>query len=72
MVVDGPITPPMTPSEGEDHEETANMDLDAQYADADRSLSPRAPLRLLEDEQVHSMKRGTLHLNEFEIRGTLG
>jgi protein kinase A len=33
---------------------------------------PRAPLRLLEDEQVHVEQSGHLKLKDFEIKGTLG
>jgi protein kinase A len=33
---------------------------------------PKPPLRLLEDEQVHVEKSGSLKLKDFEIKGTLG
>lgn len=76
MTMDEPMTPPMTPSESDDSEDPVNLDLEAQYADVDAPMSPaaspRGPQRLLEEEHVHIMKSGMLHLKDFEIRGTLG
>lgn len=33
---------------------------------------PQAPLRILEDEQVHIERRGRLRLTDFQVKGSLG
>lgn len=86
IVTDAPITPPMSPDQGDKDmdaqddsmvtepavETSADMEIDSNTpTDSVGSTQPSGPLRLLEDEQVHIQRSG-LKLKDFEVRGTLG
>jgi protein kinase A len=67
----GPAQPPMASSLGQTQQESrssSNEEMDGLKL----ASSPKPPLRLLEDEQVHVEKSGSLRLKDFEIKGTLG
>jgi hypothetical protein len=66
----GPAQPPMTPSLCQTQQESRPS---SNEMDGLKTVpSPKPPLRLLEDEQVHVEKSGLLKLKDFEIKGTLG
>lgn len=46
--------------------------MDVEALSGPPALAPVPPSRLLEDEQVHMERKGTLTLRDFEIKGTLG
>ena len=67
----GPTQPPMASNLSQEQQEgkqTLNEEMDALKV----TTPPKPPLRLLEDEQVHVEKSGSLRLKDFEIKGTLG
>jgi protein kinase A len=66
----GPAQPPVASSLGQAQEkkQSLNEEMDALKV----ATPPKPPLRLLEDEQVHIEKSGSLRLKDFEIKGTLG
>jgi hypothetical protein len=67
----GPTQPPVASNLGQAQQEgkqTLNEEMDALKV----TTPPKPPLRLLEDEQVHVEKSGSLRLKDFEIKGTLG